>query len=980
MIKNVTKLIIFLILLAIFTPIQQTFAYADLSNYESYIDNLDISYKDLSLTPEELEAIKQLQENGGITYGMHDNDNTIYMIFKQISKVFDIETTPIVYDDYAMLLNDVSEGKVDFTGSMIPTKERLELFDFTTSTHKDKTFLFITHSDFDLINSSARNVDRVIKVGYPTGFALDGLLTDDFKETFNYELIPIASDDEAFVLIKEGKLDMVFGDITWYGKLVTIENYMAIDYYNYIDTYFSGNLTKKGTNPELISAINKMYAETNALVELQNQIDNYYQDAALYALRAKYYDTVNHEKVNKIYVSEYRPYVYKLNDEYTGLFIDLISEIFNAFNIKYEFVSSNTDTTENLINDGITVFMPVFVTDEAEEKYTITIPIAQSNMVVITKPDNSTKYFTNVEDLEIQKVGALDTNYIHDYIDEIFINCEKISYYEDLDALVGAINSGEIKFGIVPYEEFNKYVIENKITYIDVLSSLHLPQYSIAFGTPKTERGLQYETIISSILSILNYSDLENKYLSTTPEIEAVYQYRNEMLTSTIHMVIFSGLLAISVLCSLIYINQKRANTDYLTKLRNRRTHEDYIDFAKRHKNTSVAYIDLDNFKLINDVYGHHYGDKVLIYVADELTKLSKHSRSFRVGGDEFIIVYNNKHINFDDIKQILDKTIKVEQTDIKVEGSVGNLSLEQYSYLDVEDIINLVDYAMISAKRRGKNIVVEIDDDLVNNFITIRDLRAALENEQYEDTVKLYMESIKDNNQIHGLCLVAKCHYNDHFISYDEIRVHMTNRLVLNKIGFIIFEKLCQSINYINGISKVKMSYIYELETESVTKQNLEVLGFLLEKHNIKPNDITLRVDPLLFSGLKGVEYLKLINNLGCKVSIDFYKITGGALLYINYLDFSTIEVDLSGLIEILENIDLSNTTQIFKELSNNLAVQQLIQFTNSFKNDLLLYSNDAEFLKIAINYLSDKIDTKISYIEKDKLTLLDDYLASIK
>ncbi len=975
------RVLVCLTIIFMLLPVKQVYAYADLTNYNTYIEKLDITYKDLSLTPEELAVIEDLQQNGGITYGMHNNDYTVFMIFQQIGKAFGIEAKPVVYDDYADLLNDVAVGNIDFTGSMIPTEERLEIFDFTTSTHKDKTFLFITHENLDLMNSNKKDDSRVIRVGHPDGFALTGLLSEEFKETFNYELLSISSIDEAVSFIQYGKVDMVFGDITWYGELVAIENYMAIDYSDYIDTYFSGNLTKKGTNKELIRAINKMYAETNALVELQTQIENYYQDAALYALREKYYDVLDHDQVNTILVSEYRPYVYKVDDAYTGFFVDLFKELFDAFDLKYELIPSEYVEAEVLSNEDFTVALPVFVTTETREKYNLTIPIAESNMVVITIPDNSSDYFTDVDDLSIQKVGTVGSNYMHNYINDVLLNPDNVVYYADLDTLVNAINTGEVKFGVVPYEEFNKFAIENKIINIHVLSAMHLPKYTIAFGTPKTERGLKYEVILSSALSIMNYSDLENKYLSTIPEIEAVFQYKNEVLNSTIHMVIFSAMFAITVLCALIYINQKRANTDYLTKLRNRRTLEYYIEAIKNRVNMSIAYIDLDNFKIINDVYGHHYGDKVLIYIAQELLKFSKYSRAFRVGGDEFVIVYNNNKIDFNnDIKTILDKTIKIEQTDIKVEGSVGNLNLGNYSYLDVVDIINLTDYAMLTAKRRGKNIVIEISDVLVKNYIAIRDLRKALETEQYEENVKIFMEPIKDDNKIHGFCVVAKCHHKDNYISYEEIKIHMTNKLVLNKIVLLVFEKLCQSINYITENTKVKMGYIYELETESVNKQNIQSLATILEEYKIDPQAITLRVDPILFSGAKGASYVRLLNQLGCKISIDFYKITGEALLYLNYLDFAFVELDLLGLVKFLKHMDLLDDDAVYKELSNNLAVKKVIEVCNSFEIGLLLYTYNDKFTDLAMEFLSGKLDTKIYYIEKDSLTLLDDYLASFK
>ncbi len=979
--NKILNLIVCLIMFFTLAPTEQVYAYSDLEDFNNYIKDLDITYKDLSLTPEELAVIKNLQKSDGITYGMYQDDNSVFMVFQQISKVFDIKVTPVVYDDFSKLLTDIENGTVDFTASLIPTEERLEIFDFTTSTHKDKIFLFIKHEDFELINSNTPNNSRVLRIGYPTGFALEGMLSDKFKEIFKYELVPIPTVEDAVELVKTGKLDMVYGDITWYSELVAIENYMAIDNTNYIDTYFSGNPTKKGTNKELISAINKMYAETNALIELQNQIDNYYEEAALYALKVKYYDLLNHDKINQVFISEYRPYVYKEGDAYSGLFVDLLKEIFDYFDLQYKITESNDINSDYFSESGITVAMPVFVTYENKARYNLTIPVAESNMVVITKPDDTSKFFKNVEDLELQKVGGLDFSYMYDYVGEVFLDSKNVLFYKDFDSLTSAIDNDEIKFAIVPYEEFNKYAIENQLTHISVLSSLPLPKYSIAFGTPKTERGLKYEALLSSVLSILNYSDLENKYLSTTPEMEAVYEYKAQMLNFRIHVVVFLALFTISLLSSLIYINKRRANMDYLTKLKNRRTLNAYIKTAKTKKNMSIAYIDLDNFKAINDIYGHHYGDEVLIYVAQGLLSLSNYSRAFRIGGDEFIIVYNNKEICFNDnIRPILNKIITIKQIDIKVEGSVGNLNLETYSDLDVDDIVNLVDYAMMSAKRRGKNIIIEIDDELVNNYTTIRDLRTALENGEYEDTIKFYFDSIKYEDKIQGFCLVAKCHHKNHYISYEELRKHMSNKVILNKIGLLMFEKLCQSIKHMNETSQLKMHYIYNLEAESVNDQNISLLAFLLAKYDISPRDITLRISPDLFSGSKGVFFHDLLNNLGCRISIDYFKITGKSLLYLNYLDFTLIELDLSGLLDFLKNKNTTDTALILKEITDNLALKKIIELCNMFHTDLLLYINDDVYLKLVKDYLVDHIDTNIYYIEKNNLTLLDDYLTRVE
>ncbi len=978
--NKVIKLILCFVLLLTFTTSEKVYAYADLTDFNYYIQNLEISYKDLSLTDEELKAIEELRQNGGITYGMYTYDNTVLMVFNQIAKVFEIEVHPVAYEDFTKLIDDVARGKIDFSGSVYHSDERNQLFDYTTSTHRDKTFMYIKHEVYHQINSNEINTSRVLKIGYPEGFSIEGFLTDSFKDTYDYEMISLNSMEDGAKLLDSNELDIVLSDITWYERLILVPEVMAIDYTDYIDSIYAGSITKKGTNKEFLSAINKMYAETDALIELQNQIDNYYENAAIYALSNRYNNATVYDKPTKIYASEFRPFVYQENGVTTGLLMDFFYKLCNSFGLNYEINFVNNINLEDSQEDVMTIAMPLLNTNENREKYNLSIPVTESNMKIITIPDNTTKYFTRVSDLGVQKVGALDYSYMHDYTNEVFFNPENITYYDDLDSLVKAIEAQEIKFGIVSYEEFNKYALKNQITHLRVLSTIKLPQFGISFGTPKTIVGSNTEAVLSSAVSIVNYSELENKYLATNSEIEEVYRYRNENLKSLNHMIFFTSLFTVTALCSLIYINTRRANTDYLTKLRNRRTLEAYIETVKTRKNMSIAYIDLDNFKIINDVYGHHYGDKVLIYVASSLKKLSKYSRAFRIGGDEFIIVYNKQLIDFEnDIKKVLGVNISIEQSEIKVEGSIGNLDLENHSSLEVEDIINLVDYAMISAKRRGKNLIVEIDDELVDNYMVIRDLRLALEKEDYKDTLKFYFQPIEGNSNLKGFTLLAKCFHDEKFFDYNELQIYMNNKQVLNKINLLVFEKLCIAINHINNNKETKLLFIHDMSMENITEQSIDALSTIMSKYDINPKVITLRVNPNLFVGNKGQRNVNLLNSLGCNITVDFYKMTGESLFYLNQSNITLIELELFGFIEFLKNYEQVEAKVLSNSLSRNLAIRKVVDLVEILATNLLLYTSNDMLEYLILEYFTNSVNTKVFTLEKDNLTLFEDYLQNI-
>ncbi len=86
----------------------------------------------------------------------------------------------------------------------------------------------------------------------------------------------------------------------------------------------------------------------------------------------------------------------------------------------------------------------------------------------------------------------------------------------------------------------------------------------------------------------------------------------------------------------------REANIDTLTGLKNRFNFETWLKSIKYESSDYiVVYIDIDQFKLINDYYGHKTGDSIVSQVADRLEKNLPHAKSvFRIGGDEFCIVF----------------------------------------------------------------------------------------------------------------------------------------------------------------------------------------------------------------------------------------------------------------------------------------------------------------------------------------------------
>ena len=151
------------------------------------------------------------------------------------------------------------------------------------------------------------------------------------------------------------------------------------------------------------------------------------------------------------------------------------------------------------------------------------------------------------------------------------------------------------------------------------------------------------------------------------------------------------------------------SNTDYLTGLYNRRYLYEYMKHFTKVNQIIVLYMDLDNFKSVNDIYGHQMGDEILVLTSSILKKIFPGDLIARIGGDEFLIVSFGEW----SIEEIMDKAsllIKdlkeayINKTNfIHLSSSIG-ITVAYDKVIDLDELIKQSDIALYEAKKRGKS------------------------------------------------------------------------------------------------------------------------------------------------------------------------------------------------------------------------------------------------------------------------------------
>ena len=247
---------------------------------------------------------------------------------------------------------------------------------------------------------------------------------------------------------------------------------------------------------------------------------------------------------------------------------------------------------------------------------------------------------------------------------------------------------------------------------------LLFPRFSVYFGLVAYVIAF-YLLCALTVLGYLDYAMAYKPYTLLHKDVQSA-QIIYSMFYTTLHAVFTITLFDISIERWRRYNSkiEKLSSTDELTGLLNRRGVNQIIDLQMQQaqitqRETSLIMVDIDNFKKINDQYGHHQGDLVLKHVASILPKNLRTSDVIgRYGGEEFVILLPSTPIESavavaELCRKALEKSVvKVKETEsFHVYACFGVSSTDHVGY-DYLDLFDQADKALYQAKRNGKNQV----------------------------------------------------------------------------------------------------------------------------------------------------------------------------------------------------------------------------------------------------------------------------------
>lgn len=429
------------------------------------------------------------------------------------------------------------------------------------------------------------------------------------------------------------------------------------------------------------------------------------------------------------------------------------------------------------------------------------------------------------------------------------------------------------------------------------------------------------------------------------------------------------------LLCALYDVTEKRlyqkkieqqAYTDFLTGLYNRMCCErdlaKYVDEAqKSNSRGALLYLDLDDFKHINDGLGHQYGDVLLKSISHSLQRVEGIVNTcYRMGGDEFVIIippeeYEKFERIIESIKDIFMKPWYLKDADYYCTMSMGIVEFPNSGNV-VHDLIKKADIAMYEAKKHGKNRVAKYSDSIESKsgrrLDIEKNMRDATTNGYKE--FEVYFQPIIDI-QIPGKpCTGAEAliRWNSEelgFMSPGEFIPLAEYLGLINPIGNHVLKEACiyckkwNENGYPNYRVNVNLSVIQLLQTDIV-----EIVESIIKEVGINPHNLTLEVtESLAINDMERMkEILGRIKELGVRIALDDFGTGYSSLNHIREIPFDVIKVDQSFIRDLekddyaksfikmvadlaeaigvnlcVEGVETKNQYQILSEMSVNLV-----------------------------------------------------------
>lgn len=348
--------------------------------------------------------------------------------------------------------------------------------------------------------------------------------------------------------------------------------------------------------------------------------------------------------------------------------------------------------------------------------------------------------------------------------------------------------------------------------------------------------------------------------------------------------------------------------------------------------NTSASLIlfDIDNFKHVNDSFGHEFGDSMLRIISSEVrNSINREVLICRYSGNTFILFQNSESEN--EIEKTIEEIFNVfkqSHEDIYLTISMG-ISVVPKDGISYDFLLKNADIAMYEAKQNGKNnykfFSNEMGNKVVKEYALQKELRTSLENNEiyvvYQPKVSL------EDSTVQGFEALARWN-NKKFgeISPGKFIPLAEESKMIVPIGSFVLEEACRKIKFLSSKGYTDFKIAVNLsEVQFQEEIVINVLRKLIKKYQISSRHLELEITESMFmkSFESNLKVLEEIKDMGITIALDDFGTGYSSFSYLTKLPIDVLKIDRSFILDVCTNPKEKCMVEGIIRLAHQLGIQ---------------------------------------------------------
>ncbi|MEO3415243.1 EAL domain-containing protein [Roseovarius sp. CAU 1744] len=377
---------------------------------------------------------------------------------------------------------------------------------------------------------------------------------------------------------------------------------------------------------------------------------------------------------------------------------------------------------------------------------------------------------------------------------------------------------------------------------------------------------------------------------------------------------------------------------DTLTGLPNRSQFQDRLEkLLDAGRSLALLYIDLDEFKLINDTYGHAAGDAVLQHVGEILSRLADENKGFaaRLGGDEYAIVVPTDHVVrltglCQSILAEADKPFTFEGETFKIGISIGLATSTQAgstATVSLDLLSRVTDFALYTSKSAGRGRYTFYNHQLELRFQERRAMLEELPGAIRNDDLEAYLQpkvSLADGCII-GFEALVRWQRGDRLVPPDKFILIAEESGLVVDVDHFVLRRATQLIADWNKTNGTAFSVSVNLSALHFTSNRvIEWVQDALWSSLLTPGLLTLEITETM--EMRDWEQAKSViaglRDLGCRIAIDDFGTGYSSLAYLRTTSADELKIDRS----LIEELEESETARLL--LASVMDIARNLEF----------------------------------------------------